>query len=301
MLLTVRMRRAYPMLKLRCFSLFFAVLTLAFTKVSADPAAITGLCPDGSVFIVQSSAAIPCQGAKLVPADEVPPMRPEYLPSPYTWQVYNQSRSPNNPYNLIDAARQIRAMEGGGGDRPTSSPAVSSGPPGVSSEPRAQEVARATAPATIAPLDLGLADQELRDLFQIVQLSQEYTSASFARETADGRSIFEVSLAHSGAFENRLRDAWASRGGLARGRVLLFTALSKQPEEFFANFTFVQDHLTFQPDAASARQLGILQGRLGPLQANELVLGYVVLPDQIDLSTELDIYWNDRRISPRFF
>lgn len=292
----------FPMPKLRCFSLFFAVLTLALTSVGAAPGAITGLCPDGSVFIVQTVAAIPCQGAKLVNADEVPPMRPEYLPSPYTWQVYNQTRSPNNPYNLIDAARQIRAMEGGGGDRPTSPSAVSSGPPAVSSEPRAEKVARAaTPPATVAPLDLGLADQELRDLFQIVQLSQEYTPASFARETADGRGIFAVSLAHSGAFENRLRDAWASRGGLAGGRILLFTALSKQAEEFFANFTFVQDHLTFQPDAASARQLGILQGRLGPLQANELVLGYVVLPDQIDLSAELDIYWNDRRITPRFF
>ena len=286
--------------KLRCFALVFAVLLVALTSERAAPAAITGLCPDGSVFIVQSEAAIPCQGAKLVTPDEVPPMRPEYLPSPYTWQVYNQSRSPNNPYNLIDAARQIRAMESGG-NPPTAPPAVSGGPPAVSSGAPTEEVPEAVSLATIAPLDLGLADQELRDLFQIVQLSQEYTPASFARETADGRGLFSVSLAHSGAFENRLRDAWASRGGLAGGRVLLFTALSKQAEEFFANFTFVQDHLTFQPDAASARQLGILQGRLGPLQANELVLGYVVLPDQIDLSDELDIYWNDRRITPRFF
>jgi hypothetical protein len=287
--------------KLRCFPLVLAVLTLALDSESAAPAAITGLCPDGSVFIVQTETAIPCQGAKLVTPDEVPPMRPEYLPSPYTWQVYNQSRSPNNPYNLIDAARQIRAMESGGNDRPTSPPAVSSGLPAISSGAPAEEVAEAAPPATVAPLDLGLADQELRDLFQIVQLSQEYTPASFARETADGRGVFAVSLAHSGAFENRLRDAWASRGGLAGGRVLLFTALSKQPEEFFANFTFVQDHLTFQPDVASARQLGVLQGRLGPLQANELVLGYVVLPEQIELSTDLDIYWNDRRITPRFF
>ena len=140
----------------------------------------------------------------------------------------------------------------------------------------------------------------MRDLFRIVQLSQEYAPAAFARETADGRGIFEVSVAHSAAFEKRIRDAWASRGGLAGGRVLIFTALSKQPEEFFANFTFVQGHLTFQPEATSARQLGILQGRLGSLQANELVLGYVVLPAEIDLSTELDIYWNDRRISARF-
>jgi len=287
--------------KLSCLGLVLAGLALALASAGAASAAITGLCPDGSVFIVQTQEAIPCRGAKLVNPDEVPPLRPEYLPSPYTWQVYNETRSPNNPYNLIDAARQIRAMESQAAERPTSPPAVSSGPPEGAQTAEEAQLAEATHPSTVAPLDLGLADQELRDLFQIVQLSQEYTPASFSRETADGRGLFAVSLAHSAAFESRLRDAWASRGGLAGGPVLLFTALSKQAEEFFANFTFVQDHLTFQPDVGSARQLGILQGRLGPLQANELVLGYVVLPEQIDLSAELDIYWNDRRITSQFF
>jgi hypothetical protein len=282
-----------PMLKLRCISLFFAVLALGLTHAGEAPATLTGLCPDGSVFIVQSAAAIPCRDAKLVDPNEVPPLRPEYLPSPYTWQVYNETRNPNNPYNLIDAARQIRARESGGEDSSTAPPAVGSGP-------KAGALAEAKPRAVVAPLDLGLADQELRDLFQIVQLSQEYTPASFARETADGRGVFEVFVAHSGAFEKRLREAWTSRGGLGGSRVLLFAALSKQPEEFFANFTFVQDHLTFQPDATSARQLGVLQGRLGSLQANELVLGYAVLPAQIDLSADLDIYWNDRRIAARF-
>jgi hypothetical protein len=282
------------MLKLRCLSLVFTLLVIGLITAGEALATITGLCPDGSVFIVQSTSAIPCRNAKLVDPDEVPPLRPEYLPSPYTWQVYNETRNPNNPYNLIDAARQIRSMESGGESQPTAPPAVSSGP-------ETAEVVEAKPPASIGPLDLGLADQEVRDLFQIVQLSQEYTPASFARETADGRGVFEVSLAHSAAFENRLREAWASRGGLAGGRVLLFTALSKQPEEFFANFTFVQDHLTFQPEANSPRQLGVLQGRLGSLQANELVLGYVVLPPQIDLSADLDVYWNDRRTRARFF
>ncbi len=281
------------MLKLRCVSLFSAVLALGLTHAGEAPAALTGLCPDGSVFIVQSAEAIPCRGAKLVDPNEVPPLRPEYLPSPYTWQVYNETRNPNNPYNLIDAARQIRARESG-------EEGASTAPPAVGSGPKPGELAEAKPRAAVAPLDLGLADQELRDLFQIVQLSQEYTPASFARETADGRGVFEVFVAHSGAFENRLREAWASRGGLGGSRVLLFAALSKQPEEFFANFTFVQDHLTFQPDATSARQLGVLQGRLGSLQANEVVLGYAVLPAQIDLSADLDIYWNDRRIAARF-
>jgi hypothetical protein len=282
------------MLKPRRLHVLFAILALGLAAAAAAPAAVvTGLCPDGSVFIAQTAEAIPCKGAKLVDPDEVPPLRPEYLPSPYTWQVYNQSRSPNNPYNLIDAARQIRALEGAGVEQPSS-------PPTVSGESPLPEMAEATPPTTIGPLELGLSDQELRDLFQIVQLSQEYAPASFARETADGRGLFEVSLAYSEAFENRLQEIWASRGGLAGGRVLLFSAISKQPEEFFANFTFVQDHLTFQPDATSARQLGILQGRLGPLEANELVLGYLVLPEQMDLSSELDIYWNDRLVTSRF-
>jgi hypothetical protein len=278
------------MLKPRCLP---ALLALALTAASAARAAVTGLCPDGSLFIVQTAAAIPCQGAKLVDPEEVPPLRPEYLPSPYTWQVYNQTRSPNNPYNLIDAARQIRAMQGGGEGQPTALPTV----PGEAPLP---EAAAATPPTTVGPLELGLTDQELRDLFQIVQLSQEYAPVTFERETADGRGLFEVSLAYSQAFESRLQEIWASRGGLAGGRVLLFSALSKQPEEFFANFTFVQDHVTFQPDASSPRQLGILQGRLGPLEANELVLGYMVLPEQMDLSADLDIYWNDRLITSRF-
>jgi len=280
---------------LRCFPLVLTLLALALPTAGAAQTVITGLCPDGSVFIVQTKRAIPCRNAKLVDPEEVPPLRPEYLPTPYTWQVYNETRNPNNPYNMIDAARQIRAMHQSTGD------GASTTPPAVSSGPQAGEGVETTPSAAVAPLDLGLKDQELRDLFRIVQLSQEYTPASVARETADGRGIFEVSLAHSAAFEDRLRDAWASRGGLAGGRVLLFTALSKQPEEFFANFTFVQHHLTFQPDSASARQLGILQGRLGSLQANELVLGYAVLPAQIDLSNDLDIYWNDRRVTARFF
>jgi hypothetical protein len=282
------------MLQLGRFPLVLALLVLGLSTAGLAEPVITGLCPDGSVFIVQSERAIPCRDAKLVDPGEVPPMRPEYLPTPYTWQVYNESRNPNNPYNMIDSARQIRAMQSGSEGSPTTAPPVSSGP-------RSGEVAQAAPSAAVTPLDLGLTDQELRDLFQIVQLSQEYAPASIARETADGRGVFEVSLAHSAAFENRLREAWASRGGLGGGRILLFTALSKRPEEFHGNFTFVQHHLTFQPDPASARQLGILQGRLGSLQADELVLGYAVLPAQIDLSNDLDIYWNDRKITARFF
>jgi len=70
------------------------------------------VCPDGSIFIVQDRARIPCDAAKEVAPSDVPPLRPEYLSRPYTWQVYREGANPNNPYNLIDAARRVRAMRG---------------------------------------------------------------------------------------------------------------------------------------------------------------------------------------------
>jgi len=250
--------------------------------------ALTGICPDGSMFIVKKESDIPCRAPKLVEPGEMPPIRPEYLPTPYTWQVYNEAQNPNNPYNLIDAAREVRALREANEARSQQANA-----------PQGQAQAEPGA-GTVKPLDLGVDEAELRDLYQVVELSQAATPATFKRETADGRGVFEVRLAHSRAFEARLDQAWRSRGGLPRGGALVFTALSKRPERFHANLTFVQDHLSFQPETSNARQLGILQGRLGELVADELVLGYVVLPEAIDLSRPMDVYWNDRRIEVLF-
>jgi hypothetical protein len=285
------MRFISPLRARRALLLLTASSTLAS---GASAAGLSGVCPDGSMFIVQQAYQIPCRDGKVVDANDMPPIRPEYMPTPYTWQVYNQRNNPNNPYNLLEAADQVRGMAQTGvpltpagaelaGSAPA--PAVSSGPP--------------PGRAPVGPLDLGLADDELRGLYQIVELRQESAPAHIGRRTADGRGVFKVAFAHSRAFEERIQQAWSSRGGLD-GPVLLFTANSKQAEDFFANFTFVQRHLTFQPDRESPRQLGVLQGRLGALDAGELVLGYVVLPDTFDLGSDVDIYWNDRHTAVRF-
>jgi hypothetical protein len=270
----------------------FALATL----LASGADAITGVCPDGSIFIVKHEKYIPCKAAKLVEPDEVPPIRPEYLPQPYAWKVYNESQNPNNPYNLIDAARAVRELrenapqiQGQSGGQAQARP--QQGRPPVSAPEPARQ---------LAPLDLGLSDDEVRDLYYVVELSQQRAPAAFSRQTADGRGVFELRLAHSLAFESRLQETWASRGGLQGSGVLVFTALSKRPEAFHANLTFVQGHLSFQPEIGNARQLGILQGRLGDLAADELVLGYVVLPDAMDPSRPMDVYWNDRRIEVQF-
>ncbi len=73
-------------------------------------ASLVGICPDGSMFIVQRSESIPCREAKIIEPDEVPPVRSEFLPRPYAWEVFNRRKDPNNPYNLVDAARRVRSQ-----------------------------------------------------------------------------------------------------------------------------------------------------------------------------------------------
>jgi hypothetical protein len=253
-------------------------------------AGITGVCPDGSLFIVQRAESIPCARAKTVAPDEVPPIRPELLPQPYTWHVYSKEADPNNPYNLIEAARQVRRLrdQRDAPTEPEASPEVARvEPSALHPHPQANP---SSAPS------LGLSDDELRDLFLIVELSQEDAPAEFLKETADGRETFILAFAHSEAFETRLRAGHARAAELGDGPVLLFHAVAKQPETFYANLTFSQDHLAFAPDSGNPLQFGLLQGRLGELEPGELTLGYVVLPPSVDLGRRVDVYWNDRHI-----
>src|SRR5262245_43584248 len=81
-------------------------------SASAD-STLSGVCPDGSFFVVQSREAVPCSDPHFAPPDQLPPVRPYLLPRPYTWYVDQEARNPNNPYNLVETARKIReAREG---------------------------------------------------------------------------------------------------------------------------------------------------------------------------------------------
>jgi hypothetical protein len=255
-------------------------------------ASITGVCPDGSIFVVQSPEAIPCSGAKQVEPTELPPLKPELLPRPYAWEVFNQQQNPNNPYNLIDAARQVRearAAEAAGAALPE--PGQPARPP-VSAPPPSQP-----APAQDAgPVDLGLSDQEARDLALIVDLAQQRAPAAFARGDGDAPAI-TLRVAPSAAFEARLHQAWAARGRGIRGPVLLFTVRAEAPAPFHPNFTFVQGHQAFHPDPEDPTQLGPIRGGVGELTPGSDLLGYVVLPEQFQLAHPLDIYWDDRQIT----
>jgi hypothetical protein len=283
-----------------------AGLILAGAGNDAFAASISGVCPDGSIFIVQSAAAIPCRDAKQVAPGDVPPIKPEFLPRPYAWELFNRQQDPNNPYNLIDTAAQIREAGAAGASVPTGvptppAPVPVAGPPGTTppgvAPPTPEPVQTAAiqptppAPAPDPDPDLGLSDREVRDLLMIVELAQRAAPAAFPPEEGNALTVL---LAQSAAFEPRLRQA---RRSLPSGAVLLFAAVALDDADFHANLTFVQGHSAFQPESANPDHLGVIRGRLGSLEADEAVLGYVVLPERIDTGKPVDIYWNDRMLT----
>ncbi len=276
-----------------------AKLALAVTFAwPASGASITGVCPDGSVFIVRRAADVPCRDARQVEPHRVPPLRPENLPRPYLWEVHRQKLDESNPYNLVDRAEQVRTL--GNADVQAGAVAPLGGPdPATAASAPLPQVAAAppVAPPVsgLRPSDLGLTDGELRDLFLLVELAQRRAPAAFLRAAPGGAESLRVSMAYSEAFEARVRSA-----GSAGGSVLLFTVEPQASGRFLPNFTFVQGHLTFSPRREDPGQLGILSGRVGDLAAGDLVLGYVVLPDAIDVTRPLDVYWDDHQVVATF-
>jgi hypothetical protein len=277
---------------------------IALLLAPAAHAGITGVCPDGSIFIVQRAADVPCRDAREVEPDEVPPLKAEFLPRPYAWQLFQKQQDPNNPYNLVETGRRVREAGQAGLDAPAvGTPPLEAAPLAAQSQPAPSEAPGATPPQTAmvrrAPEanvagGLGFSEQEIRDLFLIVELSQQRAPATFAPE-ADVAVVLRV--AQSRAFDQRLREERAQNGTPPRGAVVLFSAIAEAEAAFHANLTFVQGHVAFQPDPDDPEQIGVLYGRLGPLAPREAVLGYVVLPERLDPAQPMDIYWNDRRLT----
>ena len=85
---------------------------------AADAGSITGVCPDGSVFVVRNPASIPCTQARRVEPHRVPPMRPENLPRSYLWDVYREKFVKVYPHEYKRALTEMAAAaqkEAGGG------------------------------------------------------------------------------------------------------------------------------------------------------------------------------------------
>jgi hypothetical protein len=274
------------------------LLLLAAPIARAD-STLSGVCPDGSFFVVQSRSAVPCAQPHFVDAADLPPLRPHLLPRPYAWYVDQETRNPNNPYNLVEAAEKIRAARLGpkpGSEeareaqqaaRPAPTPAPA---PNVAS----RSLAPTTAPQSSVAPAIQLSDEELRDLVRLIGLRQSDSPAQLSISNARGDAKLRIQLAWSAAFESH---ALATLGrNPAANHVIVFAALAEEDTDFQPNFFVVQSGRTFRPDPTSATELGFLLGHAGKLPSGELAVGYVVVPASFDPHATMELFWNDRSV-----
>jgi len=276
-----------------------AALVLGLAAAPLRAGSITGVCPDGSMFVVQRASSVPCRGAKLVAPDEVPPLRPEYLPRPYGWDAFQRETNPNNPYNQVITRGAPPTPPDVAAPGPQNAPTPHASAPAPTLAPEAPAptpVAVASAPPQGAGLAVSLAPEELSQLAGIVEAWQAHAPATLVKPGISAPQGMLLRVARSAALEGRVAEAFARSGAGAPGPVLAFQAQALEAGDFFANLTFVQGHVAFHPDPADRRQIGMLSGAQGPLSAGQSVLGYVVLPANVDLTQPLDVYWDDRRI-----
>jgi hypothetical protein len=254
------------------------------------------------MFIVQRAESIPCRDAKAVDPSDVPPMKPEYLPRPYGWEVFYRKNDPNNPYNLIHPQPPEPATPVHRAPDDRNDPRLSREQPvNETWAPERSGFQGGSAPVVrseerVDGSSLDLVDTEVEDLAMIVELSQRGAPASFTDDGSRGR----VRLARSLAFEGRMREHLAGRGHASSGPVVLFVADADSGGSFYGNLTFVQDGVAFHPSNENPAELGVIRGRLGPLENGGSVLGYVVLPERLNPSHPIDVYWNDRQLTAIF-
>lgn len=242
---------------------------------------LSGVCPDGSFFIVQSLEDVPCARAKLVDPADLPPIRPQLLARPYTWYVDQQARDPNNPYNLLEAAEKIREAR-------LPRPAARPGRVGL----------RTRSPESSAPVmhPLRFEEGELRDMIRLVELRQQVASAELTIEDLRGGEKLRILMAHSRAFESVLLEPLGLSPEDRRVIAFLVSAPGEQTE-FHPNFFVVQGSRTFRPDPENPRELGLLVGSPGAIPAGSLALGYMIVPRAFDPAEPMEIWWNDRSVA----
>jgi hypothetical protein len=279
----------------RLLALSLGALAGLATAARADTT-LSGVCPDGSFFVVQSREAVPCANPHFAPPDQLPPVRPYLLPKPYTWYVDQEARNANSAYNLVETAQKIRAARAGLPEAPngaaqTPAPGTRTPPPPVGAGQPAPVESRA--PAQRAPA-VTLADDELRDLVRLIALRQEAAPATFDLEDVHGKHTLKIEVAYSAAFEGYALQSLAHDPN--GSHVLVWSAQALHDTDFHPNFFVVQNGKTFRPDPQSAGEIGFLLGDSGNLPSGQMAVGYLVMPASFDPRRSLEVFWNDRSV-----
>ncbi|MBW1688224.1 MAG: hypothetical protein JRS35_24570 [Deltaproteobacteria bacterium] len=244
---------------LRGIALYVAAGTLLTAALPATARALIATCADGSVVFAKKWQDVHCSGAVEVAPEDVPQFG--YVPRDRAAERRAFSRQ-HEAMRERDLEAQLAAL------------------PAVAAQ------ARSTGPAL--PL-VALSAAEYRDLARLVALSQERAAVAIER----GAPPVEIRLAHSRAFEARLRADLAARGSSAPGPILLFSVEPTAGSLGAMPPSFAQRGVTFRPQPMDPSQLGWIAGADAAPARGAPRLGYVALPAGFDLARPLVVFWGD--------
>ena len=256
-------RRPLVCLDLSCFlrgiTLYVAAFTLLAAALPSTARALIATCADGSVVFAKKWQDVRCTGAVEVAPNDVPQFG--FVP--------RDRAAERRAFNRQHEATRERDLE-----------AQLAALPAVSAQAR---------PAGAALPLVALSAAEYRDLVHLVSLSQERAEVAIE----GGAPPVQIRLAHSRAFEARLRTDFAARGSSAPGPILLF---SVEPSAVGLGTTppsFAQRGVTFRPQPMDPSQLGWIAGGGAAPGRSAPRLGYVALPAGFDLTRPLVVFWGD--------
>jgi len=238
-------------------SLCAAAAALVAVFLPSAGHALIAACADGSVIFAKKWEDVRCAGAAEVAPQDVPQLG--FVPRDAAKQRQT-------------LRRELEAMREGDLEAQLAALPAVGAPPGASGLPL---------------VALGAAEQ--RDLARLIAVGRERAAASIERAAPHGR----IRLAHSRAFEARLRAGLGARGSSAPGPVLLF---SLEPGAAGLGATppcFAQGGVTFRPHPMDSGQLGWIAVAAGAPERGAPRLGYVVLPAGFDLARPLVVFWGD--------
>ena len=242
--------------------------------VPAHSGALVADCEDGSVVLASRWEDVHCTGAVEVAPGETPRLGAVRQLDRPDWRKARRQREAQRELDLETQIEHART-----GRRPGRE----------TLRPQRETLRQAAGLPAFEATRFELSESEYDSLSRFIERSQERAPAHIARD-AEGRA--RMRLAHSRAFEAKLRARLVAAGRDGAGTVLVFS-LAPHGAQLGDPPHFGQRGSTFRPQTPDPAQLGRIVRKGGPLDEAAPRLGYVVLPAGFDLGRPVLLFWGD--------
>jgi hypothetical protein len=147
-------------------------------------------------------------------------------------------------------------------------------------------------PSPRARPSLTLPSDERRDLALLVDLSQRDTPA-IVGYTNDGYTTAVLQIAHSRAFEAKLRARQRAAANFPSGPILVYSLEPANADLVATRLSFSQGGRGYRPGTGDPRELGWIDDEDARTRSGSRRLGYIILPKFFELSRPLVVFWGD--------